>query len=151
MSARLYPERKVAHMKVLAGVLMAVMTLRTAFAEPPHHRFDGTWTTTLSCPNARGALGYSFEFPSVVKDDVLHGEKGTRGQPGWLQIDGTIAADGTASLYANGLVGAAPYAVGDRPAGTEYGYHVDTQFADAKGSGHRVEGRPCTVTFAKKD
>jgi hypothetical protein len=151
MGAFLHPERKVSHMKVLGGVLIAVLSLRVAFADPPHHRFDGTWTTILSCTNARGALGYSFEFLSVVKDDVLHGEKGTKGQPGWLQIDGTIAADGAANLYASGLVGAAPYAVGDRPAGTEYGYHVDTRFAGTKGSGHRVEGRPCTVSFARKD
>lgn len=138
-------------MRVLAVAIGAVLSMRIAFADPPHHRFDGTWTTILSCTNARGALGYSFEFLSLVKDDVLHGEKGTKGQPGWLQIDGTIAADGAASLYASGLVGAAPYAVGDRPAGTAYGYHLDTQFTGTKGSGHRMEGRPCTVVFAKKD
>src|SRR5580658_5614921 len=26
--------------------------------------FDGVWNTIVSCPNASGALGYSFEFPS---------------------------------------------------------------------------------------
>jgi hypothetical protein len=138
-------------LRVLAAAVAAAASLPLAFADPPHHRFDGTWNTILSCPNARGALGYSFAFLSLVKDDVLHGEKGTQGQPGWLQIDGTIRADGTADLYTSGLVGAAPYAVGDRPAGTAYGYHVDSLFAGTRGNGHRVEGRPCTVTFAKKD
>ena len=123
----------------------------TASADEPHHRFDGIWTTILSCSNARGALGYSFEFPSTVKDDLLHAEKGTKGEPGWLQIDGHILADGAANLYANGLVGAAPYAVGDRPAGSVYGYHIDAQFSVNAGSGHRVEGRPCTVTFTRKN
>jgi hypothetical protein len=51
-------------------------------------RFDGTWDTVLSCSNTDGALGYSFKFPSIVKDSTLHGEKGTKGQPGWLQIQG---------------------------------------------------------------
>jgi len=97
----------------------------------------------LSCPNAKGALGYSFEFPATVTDDVLHAEKGTKGEPGWLQIDGVIGADGAANLYAKGLVGAAPFAVGDRPAGTEYAYHIDARFAPAAGQGQRVEGRPC--------
>jgi len=45
--------------------------------------------------------------------------EGTRGQPGWLQLDGRILDDGSADLYAKGIVGAAPFAVGQRPAGTE--------------------------------
>jgi hypothetical protein len=113
-------------------------------------RFDGTWTTVLSCPNASGALGYSFEFPALIEHDVLHAEKGNPGEPGWLKIEGTIESDGTANLYASGLVGAAPYAVGQRPAGTQYGYHIEARFTDASGEGHRVEGRPCTVTFKRR-
>ncbi|HSY07600.1 MAG TPA: hypothetical protein VK820_03580 [Steroidobacteraceae bacterium] len=80
-------------------------------------RFDGIWDTRLSCGNSNGALGYSFEFNSIVNNSVLHGEKGTKEQPGWLQLDGRISADGSASIYARGRVGAAPYAVGQRPAG----------------------------------
>jgi hypothetical protein len=113
-------------------------------------RFDGTWDTVLSCENAAGALGYSYKFLSIVKDGVLHGEKGTKGKAGWLQLDGKILADGSASLYADGLVGAAEVAVGKRPAGTQYGYHVDAKFSNDSGSGKRVEGRPCSVSFAKK-
>jgi hypothetical protein len=116
-------------------------------AEP--NRFDGTWDTVLSCSNTDGALGYSFKFPSIVKDSTLHGEKGTKGQPGWLQIQGKIQPDGNAKLYTNGLVGASEVAVGHRPPGTEYGYHVDAKFTDQEGSGKRVEGRPCEVTFSK--
>jgi hypothetical protein len=41
-------------------------------------------------------------------------------------------------------------AVGHRPPGTQYGYHVDVQFTENSGKGHRVEGRPCTLSFAKK-
>jgi hypothetical protein len=120
-----------------------------AGAEEAHPSFDGTWTTILSCPNSNGALGYSFEFPSTVKDGVLHGEKGTKGEPGWLTLDGHIESDGAANLYVNGLVGAAPFAVGQRPAGTAYGYHVDAHFAGNAGTGHRVEGRPCSVSFSR--
>jgi hypothetical protein len=137
--------------RLTVGLLCGLSVVSVARAEAPHRHFDGTWTTVLSCPNARGALGYSFEFPATIKDDVLHAQKGTKGEPGWLQIDGVIGADGAANLYAKGLVGAAPYAVGDRPAGTEYGYHIDTHFAAASGSGQRVEGRPCSVTFTRRD
>jgi hypothetical protein len=135
----------------LGAVLCVVLAcFGVAQADENSKRFDGEWDTILSCPNAAGALGYSFEFPSRIKDGVLHGEKGAKGEPGWLQLDGPIGSDGRASLYVNGLVGASEAAVGHRPAGTQYGYHVDAEFTDAAGKGHRVEGRPCTLSFARK-
>lgn len=131
-------------------MLLCSLAVRAAQAVESASRFDGEWDTILSCPNSSGALGYSFEFPSVIKAGVLHGEKGSKGQPGWLQLDGPLAADGTGSLYASGLVGAAEMAVGHRAPGTQYGYHVDVQFTANSGKGHRVVGRPCTLSFAKK-
>jgi hypothetical protein len=134
--------------------LPILFALALALARPIYaaddRRFDGTWDTVLSCENAAGALGYSFKFPSVVKDGMLHGQKGTKGKPGWLQLDGKILPDGSANLYADGLVGASEVAVGHRPAGTQYGYHVDAKFTEESGTGKRVEGRPCSVTFARK-
>lgn len=116
----------------------------------PTTRFDGLWQTTLSCMNADGALGYSFRFPSIVKNGVLHGEKGIAHEAGWLQIDGTLNSDGAGNLYVEGLVGAAPFAVGQRPAGMPYGYHVDARFSDDRAEGRRVEGRPCTVLWTRE-
>lgn len=114
------------------------------------HPFDGTWETTVSCENTSGALGYSYRFDSTVKDDVLHGEKGDKGKPGWFQLDGKIARDGSARFYADGLVGASEAAMGHRPAGTRYNYHVQANFSGDSGSGKRVEGRPCTIEFKKR-
>lgn len=112
--------------------------------------FDGVWQTTLSCENSHGALGYSFRFASTVKNGTLHGEKGTAHEAGWLSIDGTLTFDGAADLYVDGLVGASAAAVGQRPAGTQYGYHVAARFTPDRGEGHRVEGRPCTVIFTRE-
>jgi hypothetical protein len=145
----------IAAARIATGLLTATVLCVLAYsaavrADDSPKRFDGSWDTILSCSNAAGALGYSFEFLSTVKDGVLHGEKGANGEPGWLQVDGTIPPDGHANLYAKGLVGASEVAVGHRPAGTAYGYHVDAEFTDTSGKGHRVEGRPCTVTFSKK-
>jgi hypothetical protein len=144
--------RSVTGTSFLLGCLLCglIAHCAAARADETSKRFDGDWDTILSCPNAAGALGYSFEFPSRIKGGVLHGEKGVRGEPGWLQLDGAIAADGRGNIYANGLVGASEAAVGHRPAGTQYGYHLDVEFTDASGKGHRVEGRPCTVSFARK-
>lgn len=111
--------------------------------------FDGTWDTTVSCPNNSGAFGYSNRFSSLVKDGSLHGEHGTKGQPGWFELNGQVKLEGEMRPYANGLVGAADYAVGRRPAGTEYGYHIEGRFIGDEGKGKRVEGRPCDVTFAR--
>jgi hypothetical protein len=142
-------------MPVRAGLWLSAALLVVApgdsGADPVHGAFEGLWTTVVSCPNTNGALGYSFDFVSKVTDGVLHGEKGTKGEPGWLQLDGRIGPDGAAELYASGLVGAAAYAVGQRLAGAAYGYHIDARFTGASGSGHRVEGRPCTVSFTRRD
>jgi hypothetical protein len=131
-------------------LFIAVITLSAARADDVTHKYDGTWDTVLSCPNSNGALGFSYHFASTVRDGVLHGEKGDQGRPGWFQLDGRIAEDGAASLYAEGLVGAAPFSVGQRPKGTQYGFHVATLFMEKSGTGARVEGRPCSVTFARK-
>lgn len=136
--------------RVFLSALLCLLAVRAGQAAESANRFDGEWDTILSCPNSNGALGYSFEFPSLVKEGVLHAEKGVKGQPGWLQLDGPISPDGSANLYASGLVGAAEMAVGHRPPGTQYGYHLDVQFNGISAKGRRVEGRPCTVTFAKK-
>jgi hypothetical protein len=130
-------------------VFLVFLILNAARADEVKNRFDGVWDTVVSCDNTSGALGYSFQFPSAVKNSILHGGKGTKGEPGWLQLDGEILSDGSAKIYANGLVGARQVAVGHRPVGAEYGYHIEANFSDATGTGHRVEGRPCTVTFTK--
>jgi hypothetical protein len=130
----------------LASILAAPAFLRAAGDNP----FDGVWDTILSCENTAGAQGYSFKFPSVVKDGVLHAEKGTKGKPGWLQLDGKVLTDGSAKIYADGLVGAPEAAVGHRPAGTEYGYHIEAKFTGDSGTGKRVEGRSCSVAFDRK-
>lgn len=132
------------------SICLALMFLNAAQGADDATRFDGTWDTTVSCSNAAGALGYSFQFSSTVKDGVLHGERGDAGKPGWLKLQGNIQPDGTAKIYAKGLIGAQEFAVGHRPAGTAYGYHVVGKFSDKEGTGKRVEGRPCDVTFVKK-
>jgi len=113
--------------------------------------FDGKWLTTVSCENARDALGYSFRFVSQVKDGNLRGLHGAEGQPSSLLIEGKIDADGTAKLYATGRTGSKEYVPGrDTPRGTEYSYSIDAHFKGTKGSGTRVEGRPCSFTFEKQ-
>lgn len=112
--------------------------------------FDGLWSTVVSCPPADGALPYSYEFVSNVKGSVLYGERGIAAAPGWLKLEGRILPDGSASLAAHGIVGSERAAVGERPRGTPYSYHIEARFAGDSGSGHRTRGRNCTATFTRK-
>jgi len=115
------------------------------------NNFDGQWLTTVSCANYRGALGYAYQFVSTVKDGKFHGLHGTEGQPGSLVIDGTIAADGKASLFANGRTGSKEYVPGrDTARGTAYSYNIDAKFTGSTATGERIEGRPCSFKFAKQ-
>jgi hypothetical protein len=124
---------------ILPGVLLA------------GESYDGKWLTTVSCESARDALGYSFRFVSEVKDGNLRGLHGTEGQPSSLLIEGKIDADGAAKLYATGRTGSKEYVPGrDTPRGTEYSYSIEAHFKGAKGTGKRVEGRPCSFQFEKQ-
>ena len=114
------------------------------------NRFDGSWTATVSCPDADGALGYSFDVPTTIHDGLLHGERMREGEPGRLVLDGQVQTDGQARLYAKGLLGASQFAIGHAPKGTQYGYHVVATFQDAGGTGKRVEGRSCELTFSRR-
>jgi hypothetical protein len=65
-------------------------------------RFDGTWSTKLTCPAKGNTEGYSWQFASVIQNNNLRGERGTAGEPGYLLIQGKIAEDGSTKLSATG-------------------------------------------------
>jgi hypothetical protein len=138
--------------KTLAGlgVYVLLLAVGAARADELPARFDGVWTTVISCAASGGALPYSYEFASTVTNGVLHGERGVKGAPGWLVLDGSILPDGSADLAAHGLVGRERAAMGHRPPGTPYKYRVDAKFSETSGTGHRVAGRTCEVSFNKK-
>ena len=79
-------------------LLLGLAPLGARADDAPPTRFDGIWDTIVSCQNASGAYGYSFEFPSTVKQGVLHGEKGTPGEPGWLRVPADVQASGVSGL-----------------------------------------------------
>jgi hypothetical protein len=138
------------HSKKIVPALVLTLLSSVSFANDAQ-KFDGNWLTTVSCANYKDALGFSYQFASTVKDGVFHGMHGTEGEPGSLVIDGTIPPDGHASLYAKGRTGSQQYVPGrDTPKGTEFGYNIDAHFEVSAGTGTRVEGRPCSLKFAKQ-
>jgi hypothetical protein len=124
-------------------------------AAPPAARFDGNWTTHLACEAHGETPAYKWEFPSTIKDSNFHGQHGEEGGPGYLVIDGKIAEDGSAKLAAKGKV-TNNHAHGVfAMKGDNYGYNIQAQFEDSKGTGSRDEGagilgRACTFEFVKR-
>jgi hypothetical protein len=121
---------------------------------PP--RFDGNWSTKLTCPEKGNTEGYTWQFASVIRNSNFHGEHGTAGEPGYLLIEGRIAEDGTAKLSATGIVASRKYARGVfAHKGEEYNYDIKAQFQDTQGTGTKsaglgIVGRTCTFDFVKQ-
>lgn len=94
-------------------------------------------------------------FPATVKNGLLHGEHGFSGTPGSLEINGTIKADGTATLYVNGIRGLDErynMPAGGLPhgrAGTPYTMKITAQFKDRRGTGRESTPRPASLDFVK--
>jgi len=112
-------------------------------------RFDGTWNVTIQCPPHEAATGYKMRFPVEVKEGVLSGQYGTEGQPSSVALKGRIQPDGQAIVDARGVTGDPNRTVGRVSRGSTYSYSVDARFDEARGTGERVETRPCTLTFVK--
>jgi hypothetical protein len=118
--------------------------------------FDGNWSTKLTCPAKGNTEGYTWQFASVIQNGNFRGERGTAGEPGYLLIEGKIAADGSAKLTANGIVASRKYSRGILThKGEEYSYDIKAQFKEKEGTGTRNEGlgivgRPCTFDFVKQ-
>lgn len=133
----------------------AVRVTPVAEAQPVRtvsgNRFDGVWQVRVECAKHEdGAAGYTVEFASQVKDGVLRGESGTEGNPGWLLLRGDIRPDGSAELHAKGLTADPRLSVKAVRKGTPYAYQVAAQFEGTRGSGRRLQLRPCTLAFLKQ-
>jgi hypothetical protein len=100
-------------------------------------------------PDSNMSLAFAKHFIMTVKNGVLHGESGTRGAQEFYEINGTIAADGVATIRANGIVGSSQHARAHLAAGTPYNYAVSAQFKGRRGSGKSAGPRIRIFTFVK--
>jgi hypothetical protein len=93
-----------------SAFVFAVLTLLIAQTKAATTTFDGNWWVTVDYheyknPDGSTALAAVKHFPVKVNNGVLHGEIGTRGAADWYELNGTIAADGAATIRANGITG----------------------------------------------
>jgi hypothetical protein len=118
-------------------------------------KFDGNWTTHLSCEAHDDNPAHNLVFPSVVKDGVVHGQHGEEGRAGYLVIDGKISDDGSAKFAAKGTVSQGHSVFVNAMRGGMYTYNIKAQFTETKGTGTRDEGagilgRACAFEFDKR-
>jgi hypothetical protein len=111
--------------------------------------FDGAWETTWTCTNVGQFPGYSYRFVGEVKDGSYHGVRGIKGQPGSLDLNGKIEPDGKAAFFGEIIVNSSYVALG-AARGTPSDFHAVAQFGKTTATGTRIEGRPCSVSFAKQ-
>ena len=84
--------------------LVAVCAPVLLWAQAAGGPFDGTWTTNMSCDASEHMPAYTWTFVSTITNGTFHGQHGEEGGPGYMVIDGTIGADGSAKLHAKGTV-----------------------------------------------
>jgi hypothetical protein len=61
-----------------------------------------------------------------------------------------VSPDGSARLKVTGFTGRPEYAVAGSPAGTPLRYGVRARFEQDRGTGSRIEHRPCVFTFTRR-
>jgi hypothetical protein len=89
-------------------------------------------------PNGTMSLAYAWHFSMKVKNGILHGERGNRGMGDFYEISGTIAADGTAAIRADGITGkGTEFTKGHRSPGTPFSFE---RYDQAENYGGRVVG-----------
>jgi hypothetical protein len=142
----------------MAGAIAAILlfALIPRAAAQSSTAFDGNWWVTMGAqdyrnPNNRGlSHAFEFHFPATVNHGVLHGVRGSQGQPGYYELNGLIQPDGTALLSASGLSGKQEYNQSLVPPGVPYSYTVKVLFKGSRGTGNSVGARVRTFHFSKK-
>jgi hypothetical protein len=131
----------------LARQRLAGLTAKPPALDPA--RFDGTWNVTIECEPYKAAAGYRLQFLAQVKDGVIDAQNGLTGEPSSLTMSGKISADGNGSVAVRGLTGNPTTTLNREARGTSYGYRANLRFEGSRGSGNRVEARPCSLTFVR--
>ncbi len=117
--------------------------------------FDSTWTTNMSCDASSRMPAYTWTFVSTISNSTFHGHHGEEGGLGYMVMEGTIGAGGSAKLHAKGTVQAGKAGLVTQLKGNKYDYYVEAKFSGTTGTGKRDEGagilgRPCSFEFTKQ-
>jgi hypothetical protein len=118
----------------------------------------------LTCILAADAAGYSRQMGDdeegtirvlaahrAVIDGIITFHQGRIvSTAGWLRLQGKIVADGTARFDAKGLTGDPKYNLKSVRKGAPYEFQVAARFVGSRGTGLRLQLRPCVLTFVRQ-
>ena len=136
------------------GRLLPALLATAAGGATAQAAFDGTWQATVVCSDHQSASGmvakgYTLVMDATVRQGWLDGQYGKPGSANSLRLSGAIQPDGQASLVAEGFTGNPQYSIDRVPSSSRYSYTLKSQFEARRGSGQRVEGRPCEAVFVR--
>ena len=135
------------HRFALASALIVTTTAADAAG---NQSFDGTWNVAVECTSASNAVkGYTWAFPTQIRNGALVGQYGTRGATPSGTLSGQIDPNGNAVLQMTGLTGEPGHTLGRVSVGTPFRYTATVHFGPNSGTGKRNQGRECTFTFVR--
>jgi len=117
---------------------------------PKVRRFDGIWSMHLICDAGTAAKGYTKDPVATIRDGSLSANLGTKGKPNEFNFKGTVNEFGDMQIQVTGLTDDPRATVGAPPRGTPFEFWITGQLDDTRGTGVRLEGRPCRLTLAKE-
>jgi len=129
--------------------LRALLVPPQVTAEGDSAKFDGVWDMILACAPVGKARGYTWTVEARIQEGVFTAQYGKEGVPPCISFRGRVEPDGSALIFASGLSGDSRYNLYTRPEGTKVAFHIKASFTRTKGSGQRMENRPCEATFLK--
>jgi hypothetical protein len=142
-------------MRPCAGLPLIMLACALCLPAPARAQatpFDGKWNVTHHCPTqegVKGAKGYTHHYTATVTNGELFGVYGKEGEPGWHELSGPIAPDGTATLRLRGVVNNPDYAANQAPRGKAYTYRISAKFDESTGTGLRTTARSCEFRFSR--
>ena len=138
-------------MRIAAALSVLAVSSACLAQQSTVARFDGAWDVTIYCGNLDdGTRGYTYNFVAEVKDGTLRAQHRAPDSPGSLRVAGKIAADGIAELSAHGRTGNPDYAFKRPSEGSPYSFRIKAKFDATRGTGERIDARPCSLTFVKR-
>lgn len=134
----------------LAFLFITLVGLCTtpAWAQSVSPRFDGSWSTQLSCDAVGSAAGYINHLTLTIRNGQITGSY-VGGNGSQMRYSGKVEPNGSALIMVDGRSESPKHAIDNAAPGARISFQLAVQFSDRNGSGKRTAGRPCTVSMSR--
>ena len=136
--------------------LLVLSTAAAGYASGQEiEKFDGTWDATVVChPTVVGnrqVKPFAHQMTGVVLKGQFAAVIGTEGKPGWSYLHGPLDSQGNALLRYDTLLSNTALSIDPAlKVGDKITWQATAKFGPVSGSGKRLGGRDCDLSFAKR-